>query len=227
MLLKKNIGRLLDFFYTILKIFFLLSVITVFALKYINPKTTVFILTKEHGGIYKIDLHKTWLPLREISPYLKRAVVVAEDPHFFLHHGFDFNAIKKALHSNQNNSGQIGASTISQQTAKNLFLCKSKSWVRKIAEAYFTVLIETLWSKKRILEVYLNIIETGNGIYGVNLASKYYFDMKAKNLQEYESAAIVAILPNPILYNAKNPTLYIYKKINWIIWHMNMKNQEK
>lgn len=158
----------------------------------------------------KID--KQWVPLKDISASMKKAVIRAEDDKFYDHHGFDFEAIEKAMKFNKKHKRQKGASTISQQTAKNVFLWPSRSWIRKGMEAYFTVLIELVWSKERILEVYLNVIELGKGVYGVEAASKKFFHKKSKFLTNSEAALIAAVLPNPIKFKINNPSAYIIKR---------------
>lgn len=161
-----------------------------------------------------------WIPLKEISPYLQLAVITSEDQNFETHHGFDIEAIKKVIEKHDKNKKMRGASTISQQTAKNIFLWPGRSWVRKGFETYFTFLIELFWSKERILEVYLNSIEMGKGIYGAQAASEYWFGKTAAGLTQREAAALAAILPNPRNYSANPPTPYIQRRINWIVRQM-------
>jgi monofunctional biosynthetic peptidoglycan transglycosylase len=167
-------------------------------------------------------MHYDWKPLSDISPNLPLAVVTAEDQKFEEHFGFDLEAIEKAVKYNKKNKGKKvkGASTISQQTAKNVFLWQGRSWLRKGLEVYFTFLIEILWSKERIMEVYLNVIEMGPGIYGAEAAAEYYFEKTAARLSKGESALIAAILPNPIRWSARQPTPYIIRKKNWILRNM-------
>jgi monofunctional biosynthetic peptidoglycan transglycosylase len=147
---------------------------------------------------------------------LQLAVVCSEDQNYLNHYGFDWVAIEKAMKNNEKGKKLRGGSTISQQTAKNVFLWSGRSYVRKGFEFYFTLLIEALWSKERIMEVYLNSIEMGNGIYGAEAASTYWFKKSAKDLNKDESAAIAAILPNPLKYSANPPTAFITKRKNWI-----------
>jgi monofunctional biosynthetic peptidoglycan transglycosylase len=148
---------------------------------------------------------------------MKLAVIASEDQKFPFHNGFDIQSIEDAIDEKLDGERLRGASTISQQTAKNVFLWPSRSWIRKGMEAYFTVLIEKIWGKRRILEVYLNVIETGNGIYGVDEAGEVYFGRSAKNLDIVDSALIAAILPDPRVMSPKNPSEYILKKEKWII----------
>ncbi|HET8839300.1 MAG TPA: monofunctional biosynthetic peptidoglycan transglycosylase [Flavobacteriaceae bacterium] len=161
-----------------------------------------------------------WVPLEEISKNLQLAVIASEDQNFETHNGFDVEAIQKVLEKHKSGKPMRGASTISQQTAKNVFLWPGRSWVRKGLEAYFTALIELVWSKERILEVYLNSIEMGNGIYGAEAASEFWFHKPATNLTSREAAALAAILPNPREYRANPPTSYIQSRINWIVEQM-------
>lgn len=168
----------------------------------------------------EMKLEKKWKPLEEISPSLQLAVVCSEDQNFLKHNGFDFGAIKKAFEHNKKSKRKRGASTISQQTAKNVFLWDGRSWVRKGFEVYFTFLIELFWSKERIMEVYLNAIEMGPGIYGAEAASQAYFKKSAKDISKQQAATISAILPSPLKYNAKNPSTYLQGRINWTLQQM-------
>ncbi|MEP6261220.1 MAG: monofunctional biosynthetic peptidoglycan transglycosylase [Gillisia sp.] len=161
-----------------------------------------------------------WVPIEEISNNLKIAVIASEDQNFPTHRGFDVKAIEKAMDENKAGKRTRGASSISQQTAKNVFLWPHRSWVRKGFEVYFTFLIETFWSKERILEVYLNSIEMGKGIYGAEAASRAWFNKPAKNLTPYEAAAIAAILPNPRVYRANPASNYIQGRKSWIVRQM-------
>ncbi len=152
-----------------------------------------------------------WVPLDEISSELPRAVWASEDQNFFKHNGFDFDAIQTALKERE--EGRVrGASTISQQTAKNVFLWPSSTWTRKAFEAYFTILIETFWSKHRIMEVYLNTIEMGDGIYGAEATALEHFGCHASDLNQNQCALIAASLPNPLKMNSGNPSNYMYRR---------------
>ncbi len=163
-----------------------------------------------------MKLKKDWVPLNEISPNLQLAVVCSEDQNFIDHNGFDFQAINKAMDYNATHKKQRGASTISQQTAKNVFLWTSHSWVRKGFEVYFTFLIETFWSKQRIMEVYLNVIEMGDGISFTTSS----IQKAARNLTKGESSLIAAVLPNPIKFYIAKPSDYVRKRQAWIIHQM-------
>jgi monofunctional biosynthetic peptidoglycan transglycosylase len=163
-----------------------------------------------------VAIHKSWVPLEEISPDLQRAVIASEDPKFLSHYGFDFEAIFKAIDANKHRKNKMGASTITQQTAKNVFLYPSRTFLRKGLEAYFTLLIETLWDKRRILEVYLNVIELGPGVYGAEAAAQYYWKKPATKLTQGEAQLFAAILPNPRNWSPKRPTNFILKRRNFI-----------
>ena len=164
----------------------------------------------------------TWVSFDKISPNLPMAVIASEDNRFATHNGFDFIEIKKAMEENENRKKKRGASTISQQTAKNVFLWPQSSWVRKGFEVYFTFLIELFWSKERIMEVYLNSIEMGNGIYGAQAAAKYKFETTAAKLTKAQCALIAATLPNPIRFNSAKPSPYILKRQKQILRLMNL-----
>ena len=159
-----------------------------------------------------IRMHHHWVPMSEISPHMPVAVMASEDQRFLLHHGFDYQAIEKAALHNLEGKKKHGASTISQQTAKNVFLWPGRSWVRKGFEAYFTVLIEFMWSKQRIMEVYLNSIEMGDGIYGVDAVAADHFATDAADLSRSQCALIAATLPNPRKFSSKGPSAYMLKR---------------
>ncbi|MCC6372829.1 MAG: monofunctional biosynthetic peptidoglycan transglycosylase [Bacteroidia bacterium] len=161
-------------------------------------------------------LKHDWVSLEDISPKLQLAVVCSEDQNYLRHSGFDWLAIQKAMKGNDRGKRLRGGSTISQQTAKNVFLWPGRSYVRKAFEAYFTLLIELFWSKERIMEVYLNSIEMGKGVYGAEAAAQFWFEKKAINLNKDESAAITAVLPNPLKYVANPPSAYISGRKAWI-----------
>ncbi len=158
-------------------------------------------------------LHKHWAPLGEIDSSLPNAVIAAEDQRFCEHHGFDFQAMQSALRANQRHPGKLrGGSTLSQQTAKNVFLWPGRDYVRKGLEAYFTVLIERLWGKRRIMEIYLNVVEWGPGTYGADAAARRYFNESAADLDPDEAAHLAAILPSPLKWKAVNPGRYVQKR---------------
>lgn len=167
-----------------------------------------------------LRLRHHWVPLEEMSIYMPVAVMASEDQRFMEHHGFDFDAIGKAIEENRKGKRQRGASTISQQTAKNVFLWPGHSWVRKGLEAYFTFLIEVFWSKQRIMEVYLNSIEMGDGIYGAEAVAQWHFGCTAAQLTRPQCALIAATLPNPLRFSSKNPSGYMLKRQTWIMRQM-------
>ena len=158
------------------------------------------------------EMQHKWVPIEEISENMALAVISSEDNLFMSHSGFDFDQIQKAIEEAEKTGRQRGASTISQQTAKNVFLWNGRSWVRKGLEAYFTVLIELIWGKERIMEVYLNSIEMGPGIYGAEAVAQAHFGKSASNLTRREAALIAATLPNPLKYSSKNPSKYMRKR---------------
>ena len=161
-----------------------------------------------------------WVSSKQMSPHAGLAVIASEDQQFFHHHGFDFTAISASLAVYGNGGRLRGASTISQQVAKNLFLTPSRSFIRKVLEAWFTVLLELLWDKPRILEMYLNIAEFGNHIFGIEAASQYYFGISAKQLSRAQCALLAAALPNPITHKIAHPSPYLLKRQQWILRQM-------
>lgn len=170
----------------------------------------------------ELMLHHHWVPYDEISPSLSLAVMGSEDARFLEHHGFDYKAIEHAAIRNLKHpeKRKLGASTISQQTAKNVFLWPGRSWVRKGFEVYFTALIELFWSKQRIMEVYLNSIEMGDGIYGADAVAEWHFHKTASGLTKAECALIAATLPNPLRYNSAKPSAYVLKRQKRILHEM-------
>lgn len=173
-----------------------------------------------HGDVGYVA-HSDWVSMDEISPWMGLAVIAAEDQKFPQHWGFDVTAIEKALAHNERNESRIrGASTLSQQTAKNLFLWDGRSWVRKGLEAGLTLGMETVWSKKRILTVYLNIAEFGDGVFGVEAAAQRYFHKPASRLSQSEAALLAAVLPNPLRFKASAPSGYVRNRQAWIIRQM-------
>jgi monofunctional glycosyltransferase len=208
--------------------FFIVSVVLTLLFRFLPVFYTPLMLQRslEYAWNGKsVPFQKEWVSMDEISDNLALAVVCAEDQNFEEHNGFDFDAIEKAIEENKKRrkKGRTihGASTISQQTAKNLFLLPTRSLWRKGLEVYFTILIETLWSKERIMEVYLNEIEMGEGIYGAQAAAKAYFGKNAKDLRPSEAALIAAVLPNPRKWSPNDPTGYISKRQRWIMRQMN------
>ncbi len=199
--------------------FNIISIFLVLVYKFVPVQFTplMSIRALEHNSEGKeMTCSHDWVPLEEISINLQKAVIASEDGQFLKHSGFDFGAMKRAYSSNQKGKKLKGGSTISQQTAKNVFLWQGRSYLRKALEAYFTLLIEIFWGKERIMEVYLNSIEMGDGVYGAQAASNYWFNKNAKNLTRYEAAGIAAILPSPRKYKAKNSSSYVENRKNKI-----------
>jgi monofunctional biosynthetic peptidoglycan transglycosylase len=193
-------------------VFVAASLFGVLLFKYVNPPFTWLMVQrgferKADSKGWKID--KQWVDFDQIADPMKRAAVSAEDQSFLENHGFDFKAIERAIQKNAKSKKLIGGSTITQQTAKNVFLYPGRSFVRKGFEAWFTILIEAFWTKKRIMEVYLNVIEMGDGIYGIEAASQAYFHKPASQLTKRQAAAIAVIFPSPLKWSATKPTRYL------------------
>lgn len=199
-------------------LFVLLSVVVSKAYDWLPPPVTPLMLLRVLDGN---GIHKDWEPYDDISPNLVRAVIAAEDARFCDHDGFDWEAIEKAWKRNQTAKRVRGGSTISNQTAKNVFLWPDRSYLRKGLEFYFTGLIELFWSKKRIVEVYLNVVEFGPGIYGAEAAAQAHFGKRAKDLTRHEAALLAAVLPNPVRWSASRPTSYIRRRAGTIQARMN------
>lgn len=203
--------------------FFGLTILWVLAYRFIDPPVTWLMVQRgleRKAADKEWKLEKNWLAIDELSSNLKRAAIAGEDANFMTHNGFDFKAIETAYEKNQAGKNMRGGSTISQQTAKNVFLWPGRSYIRKGFEAYFTILIELLWGKERILEVYLNVIETGDGIYGADAATRFYYGKSAKNLTRRQAALLIAVLPNPRRWTPAKPTKYIYFKQRLILRNM-------
>jgi len=198
----------------------LLTWLPVLILRFLRPPTSAFMVERRmqawRNAESGFSLHQRFVPLAQMSPELPIALVAAEDQKFPLHHGFDFAAIGEAMDDADDGARLRGASTISQQVAKNLFLWNGRSFVRKGLEAYFTVLIEATWPKRRILEVYANIAEFGNGVYGAEAAAQAYFRKTAVQLDAREAALLAATLPNPSLLRADRPSSYVLRRAAWI-----------
>ncbi len=204
-------------------LFFATSILAVVAYKWLPVPVTPLMLIRSvqqmsHGEHIRMRHH--WVPIEEMSKHLPVAVIASEDQRFLEHHGFDLNAIEQALDERRSGKRKRGGSTISQQTAKNVFLWPRSSWVRKGLEAYFTVLIELCWSKERIMEVYLNSIEMGDGIYGAEAVAQLNFGRPASELTRANCALIAATLPNPLKFSSKNPSNYMLKRQTWIMRQM-------
>ncbi|AZA63035.1 MULTISPECIES: monofunctional biosynthetic peptidoglycan transglycosylase [Chryseobacterium] len=195
----------------------ILNVVFIVWGRFFNPPITI----TQIGGLFEYGkLHRDYISYDEMGANVKKAVIASEDQKFFNHNGFDYTAIEKAMKNNEKGKKLRGGSTISQQTAKNIFLWQGRSWVRKGLEAVYTFIIEKVWSKDIILERYLNSIEMGQGVFGVEAAAQYYFGKPSKDLNTSEAAWIAAVLPNPKKYDPKNPSAYLRKKHNWIMRQM-------
>ena len=196
----------------------------IWLLGYVDPPTSAFMLRAEWQAFRaERDSYRTrylWLDWEKISPNAALAVIAAEDQRFPHHHGFDVEAIQKAWEKNQRGRRLRGGSTISQQVAKNLFLWPGKSFLRKGLEVYFTALIELLWPKRRILEVYLNIAQFGDGIFGVAAAADRFFHKSAASLSSADTALLAAVLPNPVSLRADQPSAYVLARRDWILAQM-------
>lgn len=197
-----------------------LSWLAVLMLRFVPPWTSAVMLERQLGawmhGEKDFRLQQHWVPWKQVSIWVPLAMVAGEDQKFPYHHGFDFDSIQKAIDAADEGKRLRGASTISQQTAKNLFLWNGRSFVRKGLEAYFTVLIELTWPKRRILEVYMNIAELGDGIYGVGAASEAYFHTTPARLDPAQAARLAAVLPSPRRLHVDRPSAYVQRRTHWI-----------
>lgn len=209
----------------IVVVFFASTILSVVALRwlpvYFTPLMFIRLAQQVDEG-KSMTLHHHWVPLEKISPSLPTAVMASEDARFLEHHGFDYKAIEQAAMRNMKHpeKRKLGASTISQQTAKNVFLWPGRSWVRKGFEVYFTFLIELMWSKERIMEVYLNSIEMGDGIYGADAVAEHHFNTTADKLTKAQCALIAVSLPNPRRFNSARPSGYMLKRQSRILREM-------
>jgi monofunctional biosynthetic peptidoglycan transglycosylase len=201
------------------------SVFTIIFFKFINPPVTAFINSKSDSilSLFSVtDVRQKSVPIQTVSKNVALAAIASEDQTFFEHFGFDFQQIEKAMKENEHRKRIRGASTISMQVAKNLFLWSGKNILRKGFEAYYTLMIELLWSKERIMEVYLNNAEMGIGIYGIESASQIYYHKSSSNLTAAEAATIIAILPNPVKRDPRKPTTYLMNRRDNILRQMNL-----
>ncbi|MFM2265939.1 MAG: monofunctional biosynthetic peptidoglycan transglycosylase [Bacteroidota bacterium] len=216
-------NKIVQFLRKVVLWFFGISLGLVLLFKFVPVPYTPLMLTRsienKLAGNDMVCSHD-WVPIDHISKNLQKAVIASEDGRFLTHHGFDFEAIQKAMENNEQGKKLKGGSTISQQTAKNVFLWQGRSYLRKGLEAYFTVLIELIWGKERIMEVYLNSIEMGDGVYGAQAACEYWYRKDATSLTKIQAAGIAAILPNPRKYKATNSSAFINRRKNRIVKHM-------
>jgi monofunctional biosynthetic peptidoglycan transglycosylase len=219
-----GVRRLLIFALGGVALFLVASFLATLALRWIRPPTTAVTVERRleawrEGRAYHVA--RQWARWDGISPQAALAVIAAEDQRFADHHGFDVESIQKAIDDHEQRGRRLrGASTISQQVAKNLFLWSGRSFVRKGLEAYFTALIELTWPKRRILEVYLNIVEFGDGVFGVEAASQRYFRKPAARLRAEDAALLAAVLPNPIRFRVDRPSAYVEQRRGWIVEQM-------
>jgi monofunctional biosynthetic peptidoglycan transglycosylase len=202
----------------VLIVLFLLHFVYILVLKWVNPPITL----TQMGSVFRGDgLKRDYVGIEEMSPNARLAFIASEDQAFPDHNGFDWKSISRAMEYNRRKPNRVrGASTISQQVAKNVFLWQGRSWIRKALETYFTFMIELVWGKRRILEVYLNVAETGKGIYGIEAASQAYFKKPARKLWKKEAAMIAACLPNPKLYTVVPLSRYVQVSQNRIMKQM-------
>ncbi|WP_417196471.1 monofunctional biosynthetic peptidoglycan transglycosylase [Bizionia sp.] len=217
------IKKLFKFIFKCILWLIVLSVAMVVLFKWVPvPITPLMVIrgVEEYQKGNKMTWEHDWVSIDDISKNLQLAVICSEDQNFLKHNGFDIKAIEKAIENNKKGKRIKGASTISQQTAKNVFLWPNRSWLRKGLETYFTFLIELTWSKERIMEVYLNSIEMGKGIYGAEAAARYWHNKSAAKLSAMEAASIAAILPNPLKYRAQPASNYIAGRKSWIVRQM-------
>jgi monofunctional biosynthetic peptidoglycan transglycosylase len=216
---KKESGKFWKILKKTLLILFVAQLLYIILLKWVFPP---FTLTQVGSLISGEGLSRDYISLKKIDKDMRLAVIAAEDQLFPDHSGFDWKSITKAIEYNKKKPGRVrGASTLSQQTAKNVFLWQGRSWIRKGLEVYFTAIIELVWGKQRILEVYLNIAEMGEGIYGVEAAAQAYYGKSATNLSRKEAAQIAACLPNPVKYKVKPVSKYVAARSRWVIRQMN------
>jgi len=223
---KENIIKVFKVLSRILIAFFISSFLAVLLLAIMPPITTTFIIIDELTNDDKYEIQYEWVSWENISPYVPLAAICAEDQKFTEHFGFDLESIEEAWDDRQKGKRFRGASTITQQVAKNLFLWPGKSFFRKGLEAYFTLLIESFWSKKRILEVYVNIAQFGNGIYGVQATGQKYFKKDAIKIAYYQAALMGAVLPNPVRFKINRPSKYVKERTQWILKQMDQMGWE-
>lgn len=200
-----------------------MTILPVLLLRYVNPPFTTmtaygWVTEGENTGNFLSG--NLWRPLKEISPHLRRAVLAGEDQRFLSHRGFDFVEMNQALRDMFSNKGTRGASTITMQTARTVFLWPERSWLRKLVEAYYTLLIELMWSKERILEIYLNTVDWGEGIMGAEAASQRYFHIESTRISRTQAALLAAVLPSPHRWSPKNPNIQVLKRQERILRDM-------
>ena len=221
---KKIVRKTGSLLFKLILLFVVISFFQVVILKWIDPFTSSVMIQRQIGNIFSGEgfIHYRWVDYDNVSKQAALAVVASEDQNFPYHTGFDFEQINKAIKENKKRKHLRGASTITQQVAKNLFLWEGQSFIRKGIEAYYTILIEFFWSKERILEVYLNIAQMGKGVFGIGAASIIYFKKLPLRLNKSEGALISAVLPNPKRYSIRNPSVYVRSRQKWIMKQMDL-----
>ena len=232
--MKKNFNKYLGYLWKGILAFFMSTFLIVLIYKFLPVPYTLLMFQRgfERMAVGKsFQIKKDWVSKDKINPKLELAVFCAEDQNFLVHEGFDMKAIEKAMEYNEKQEGKKkpktrGASTISQQCAKNVFLWPNRGWIRKGLEVYFTFLIEKLWSKERIMEVYLNVIEFGDGVYGAEAAAQQYYHCSAANLSAQQCAIMAIVLPNPRKFDLSNPTSYMHKRQGWVLKQMGFQGGE-
>ena len=221
---KKIVRKTGSILFKLILLFVVISFFQVVLLKWIDPFTSSVMIQRQIRNIFSCEgfIHYRWVDYDNVSKQAALAVVASEDQNFPYHTGFDFEQINKAIKENKKRKHLRGASTITQQVAKNLFLWEGRSIIRKGIEAYYTILIEFFWSKERILEVYLNIAQMGKGVFGIGAASIIYFKKLPLRLNKSEGALISAVLPNPKRYSIRNPSVYVRSRQKWIMKQMDL-----
>ncbi len=220
---KRRLRRVLGWGLKLFLILLALSAFQVFILRFINPPFTTMIALNwvQRKDTHRLDtLRILWRPLKEISPHLRKAVLAAEDQRFLLHHGFDFTEMNQAIKDMVFRKSYRGASTITMQAARTVFLWPERSWLRKAAESYYTVIIELFWGKKRILEIYLNTVDWGTGIIGAEAASRRYFNISCSHISRSQASLLTAILPSPHRWSPTNPNEQVLRRQKRILKDM-------
>ena len=217
--MKRMVKKISILIFKILFALLIISSLWVFSYKFINPPVSGMMVYKSITED-NYTFSKIWKDIEEISPFLPLSFIAAEDQLYLEHNGFDIEAIKEAIEHNKDSDRKRGASTISQQVAKNVFLFPTKSFFRKGLEVYYTFLIELMWSKRRIMEVYLNVVELGYAVYGVEQASIKYFGISSSKMNKAKSALMGTVLPNPLVFKLNKPSTYMIKRRDWVMRQM-------
>jgi monofunctional biosynthetic peptidoglycan transglycosylase len=220
---KRRVRRILLALLMVVLGFAALTVVMTVLFRFVAPPVSALMIERQMESVGTGQAYSSqheWVDFDRIAPAMPLAVIASEDQNFLVHHGFDWDAIQRAMDYDEDGTRMRGGSTLTQQTAKNLFLWPNRNWVRKGFEAYFTVLLETCWNKRRILETYLNIVEFGDGVYGVEAAAQRYFRKPASRLTADEAALLAAVLPNPHRLKANAPSRYVRERQQWILQQM-------